>query len=81
MQLIDLINTLKNIGADAITINEQRINNYSSIAQGVFNPPLVIKVIGDSELLYNSLNRSGGIIDQIGNGSVYIENNLVLPSI
>lgn len=80
-QLIDLINNLKNIGCEAISINGQRLSSTSSITSGIFTPPITINVVGDKDLLYNSLVRSGGIIEQIGFGEVTIVNDLSLPSI
>jgi len=70
MQLIDLVNAIKNIGADAIQVNEQRISPNTSISSGFFNPPTTIKVIGDKNLLNESLVRPGGILEQIGFGKV-----------
>ena len=80
-QLIDLINNLKNIGCEAIAINGQRLTGTSSITSGIFTPPMTINVVGDKDLLYNSLVRSGGIIEQIGFGQVTIVNDMTLPSI
>ena len=80
-QVIDLINNLKNIGVEAIAMNGQRIVASSSIANGVFSPPVTILAIGDKDLLYNSLNRSGGIMAQIGYGQVATENDIIIPSI
>ncbi|EKD56760.1 MAG: protein of unknown function DUF881 [uncultured bacterium] len=69
-QMIDLINAIKNIGCEAISINDTRIGFTSAIDNGTYYPPTTIKVIGDQELLADSLMRTGGIIDQIGNGNV-----------
>jgi len=69
-ELIDLLNAIKNIGADAIQINDQRLTMSTYIKPGFFNAPTVIKVIGDKNLLYDSLVRPGGILDQIGFGKV-----------
>ncbi len=80
IQIVDLINALKNIGVNAISINGNRILLNSSIAESVFPPPLTIEAIGDKNLLYNSLTRSGGIIDQIGYGQTTIVDDMILPS-
>lgn len=80
-QLIDLINAIKNIGVEAIAINNNRFGPYTSIESGVFYPPTVISVIGDQELLNDSLIRPGGIIEQIGNGEIEKKDNLKLKSI
>lgn len=77
-QLIDLLNAIKNIGADAIIVNNQRITPNTYINSGFFNPPVTIKAIGDKNLLYESLVRPGGIIEQIGFGKVDKKDNLVI---
>ena len=69
-QLIDLINAIKNIGADVIAINDRRLVPNTSISDGFFTPPTTVKIIGDKDLLYESLERPGGILDQIGFGKV-----------
>lgn len=80
-QLIDLINSLKNIGVDAINLNGTRITNRTSISDGIFSPPITIRAIGDKNILSNSLLRTGGIIDQIGYGEVKIEDEINISSI
>lgn len=81
VQIIDLVNALKNIGVESISINEKRLIPTSSITKGIFSPPVIIEAIGDKELLYNSLTRSGGIIDQIGYGQVTVVDDIILPSV
>jgi len=78
VQLIDLLNAIKNIGAEAIQVNDQRITTNSTINSGFFNPPVVIKVIGDKNLLNESLVRTGGILEQIGFGKVEKKDELVI---
>lgn len=80
-QIIDLINAIKNIGAEAIAINNRRLGPSSTIEENTFYPPTIVKVIGDQNLLYDSLKRSGGIIDQIGVGSVEKNDTINLKSI
>jgi uncharacterized protein YlxW (UPF0749 family) len=77
-QVIDLINAIRNIGFDAISINGSRLSSMPSIKNGVYLPPTTIDVIGDSELLADSLKRAGGIIDQIGVGNVVRKNNIII---
>lgn len=79
-QLVDLVNAIKNIGAEAISINNNRFGPYTSIKSGTFYPPTVIQVIGNQELLQESLIRPGGIIEQIGVGKVEKRNGLELKS-
>lgn len=80
VQIIDLMNALRNIGAEAISINNKRLLPTSSIAEGVFSPTVSIQAIGDKEILYSSLTRSGGIIDQIGYGQVTAVDDIIIPS-
>ncbi|MCL5795846.1 MAG: DUF881 domain-containing protein [Patescibacteria group bacterium] len=80
-QVIDLINALKNIGAEAVSINQHRLSLYTSIEPGVFYPPTNIEVIGNKDLLEEALMRKGGIIDQIGSGNVQKQERLILPAL
>lgn len=64
-QIIDLINAIKNIGADAISINGRRFDLYTSINQSNLASPYKIEIIGNSAVLEGALNRKGGIIDQL----------------
>lgn len=80
--LIDIVNELKNAGAEAVSINNQRLINTSSIEMVknkiVINDveltaPFTIKVIGNSEIINSSLIRPGGTIELIKNTGVKIE--------
>lgn len=75
--IYSIINELKNSGAEAISINDERIIFNSSIicnennieVNGVIiQSPFEIKAIGDTKLLYNDLMRPGGYIELINNG-------------
>ena len=66
------INELKNAGAEAISINDQRIISKSSIiCAGVIirvngekvGAPFTIKAIGNQNDLYYALSRVGGYLD------------------
>lgn len=74
VQLLDLLNTLRNIGIEGIAINGSRIIYKSAIRpQGlqitldnqVLTPPYRFEAVGDAELLVSSLEREGGILEQI----------------
>ncbi|MEK7061993.1 MAG: DUF881 domain-containing protein [Patescibacteria group bacterium] len=81
VQLIDLINALRNIGADAIAIDDQRVVVNTFLGEDIFPKP-VIKVIGDSDVLESALTRKGGIIEQIGgNAKVSAQAEMILPAI
>ncbi len=69
-----VVNELKAAGAEAISVNEQRLVAVSPIrcaGPTIFvnntpqTPPYVIKVIGDPKTLATALNMSGGVADQI----------------
>ena len=65
VQIVDLINALRNIGAEAISINNKRIGLRTGISSNFFEAPYKILIIGDPAVLYNALTRPGGIIAQI----------------
>lgn len=80
--LIEVINALKNAGAEAISVNDQRIVNTTSITcVGVVvklnnekvGTPYVINAIGSPEKLYGSLNMVGGYIEMLENDGVGVE--------
>lgn len=79
-QLIDLVNSIKNIGAEAISINNKRFAVNSSVENGTFNPPVIVDVIGDQNILKESLIRLGGIIEQIGIGQVEKNDNIFIKA-
>ncbi|MBC8249554.1 MAG: DUF881 domain-containing protein [Anaerolineales bacterium] len=68
----DLINELRNDGAEALTINGERLTLYSVIASaedGVMtingtqlSRPYILQAIGDPETMETALLRSGGLI-------------------
>jgi uncharacterized protein YlxW (UPF0749 family) len=63
--LIDLMNTLKNLGAEAIAVNGQRFGPTSSIDDGKFAPPVTIEVIGNPQVLDEGLRQGGGILEKL----------------
>ena len=80
--IYSIINELKNSGAEAISINDERIIFNSSIicnennieVNGVIiQSPFEIKAIGDTKLIYNELMRPGGYIEIIDNSMKKIE--------
>ena len=73
--LISIVNELKNAGAEAISINDQRIINMSDIVdinetfikvngQRIL-APYVIKAIGNSSYLETALTGNGGHVDEM----------------
>ena len=69
--LLGLVNRLKEAGAEAISINEQRISNTTEISLAGSNiningtptaPPYFVKAIGNPQTLDGAINLRGGII-------------------
>lgn len=74
-QLLEIVNALKLAGAEAISINEERIVNMSDIVnitetfikvngQRIL-PPYVIKAIGNQTYLESGLLGNGGSVDKL----------------
>ena len=64
-QVVDLINAIRNIGADIISINDKRILVNTSFNQFNGLDKYEIKVLGNSKLLKSAMERKGGIVEQI----------------
>ena len=71
--LLRLVNELKNAGAEAISINEERITNQSSITcdgnvilvnGNKISSPFTIKAIGSQEAVLGAIQRPGGLLDE-----------------
>lgn len=91
LDVLSVINELKNAGAEALSINDQRIIPTSGIICGgnIINvngekvgAPFVIKAIGLPEQLA-ALNRPGGYLERLKNDSIGVElkksNNITIP--
>lgn len=89
--VLSVINELKNAGAEAIAINDQRLVTTSSISCGgniieingeKVGAPFEIKAIGLPEQL-SALSRQGGYLEILKNASVGVElkkyNNITIP--
>lgn len=69
----DVVNELKNAGAEAISINDQRVVNSTAIrcvgnnvhvnAVPTAGSPVIIKAVGDPDLIQSGLLMRGGIKD------------------
>ena len=79
--LIEVINSLKNAGAEAISVNDQRITNTTAIScvgnvikinNEKVGVPFVINAIGSPEKLYGALTRLGGYIDKLKDDGVVV---------
>lgn len=81
-QLVDLINALRNIGAEAISINGTRIIGSTVTTSTMGEAPLTILAVGNKDVLHDSLLRRGGIMEQIGSdGQATTKDSLEIPAI
>lgn len=72
-EMVDLINSFKNIGTEGISINNQRLLCSGLQKEGDFfvlhnkkiAPPYEIRVIGNPDILAESLERKGGVIERL----------------
>ena len=91
VDVLSVVNELKNAGAEAISINDQRLVTTTSISCGgniidingeKVGAPFVIKAIGMTEQL-SGLSRPGGYLEILKNASVGAElkksNNITIP--
>jgi uncharacterized protein YlxW (UPF0749 family) len=72
--MVDLVNELRNAGAEAIAVNEHRIGARSWFAPAGSDAitidgrraggPWMVRTIGDPEVLFPAMTRTGGIIAQ-----------------
>ncbi|MBE5821915.1 MAG: DUF881 domain-containing protein [Clostridiales bacterium] len=69
--ILKIVNELRASGAEAISINEQRVINTTAIRcvgptilvnDVKIGAPFVIKAIGNSDTLYSGMNLTGGIV-------------------
>lgn len=72
--LIMLVNELKNAGAEAISINDERIINTTSITcdgtvvlvnGNKLSSPFTIKAIGSPALILGAIQRTGGLLEEL----------------
>ena len=90
--LMEVVNALKNAGAEAISINEQRIVNTTAITCAgniikvngeKIGSPFKIKAIGLTEKLNGALTMPGGYLELLEDDSVQVKveesDNVVIP--
>lgn len=82
--LLSLVNKLKEAGAEAISINEQRIMATTEVSMAGSNvningtptaPPYYVKAIGNPDTLHDALNIRSGIVD-----TMKIKYNLIVST-
>lgn len=80
--ILQVVNALRNAGADAISVNDQRIVNTSAIScignvvkinGEKVGPPYVIKAIGNPEWLYGAIEMNGGYVSNLRREGVDVE--------
>ena len=80
-----MVDDLRNAGAEAISINNQRIvfNRSKILCTGptikvndqVFAPPYVIRAVGDRKYLESAINAPGSYSETLRNWGVFVEVN------
>ena len=74
-----IINELENAGAEAISINDQRVilatsvtceGNVISVNGQKVSSPFIIKAIGNSLSLYSALTRPGGYVERLNSTGI-----------
>lgn len=80
--LIEVVNALKNAGAEAISINDHRIvsktgiscvGNVITINNDKVGAPFVIKALGSPTQLYSAMTIPGGYIELLKNAGVQVK--------
>ncbi|NMB97033.1 MAG: DUF881 domain-containing protein [Clostridiaceae bacterium] len=80
--ILDVINELRAAGAQAISINDERIvatteirkvDPYIMINKVPMTEPFVIKAIGDPDQLHNSLHMIRGVIEKLEGYSISVK--------
>ncbi len=90
--LLEVVNALKNAGAEAISINDQRIVNPTVISCAgniikvngeKIGSPFKIKAIGLTEKLYGALTMPGGYLELLETAGIQVKveksNNITIP--
>ena len=80
--ILDIVNELKNAGAEAISINDERIvlttsiicgGNVININEEKIGSPFVIKAIGDSETIYGAITRNKGYVATLTKDGIQVD--------
>ena len=79
--LFKVINELKISGAEAISINGQRLHSNSyirctgpviTVDGKTFPAPFTVEAVGDPNVLLASVNLSGGVVDQLTSDNIVV---------
>lgn len=71
-QVVDLVNAIKNIGAEVISINNRRLALNTNLDQFSGMSKYEVNILGNTSLLKSAVERKGGIIDQISSKDIKI---------
>lgn len=64
-QLLDLVNGLRSLDAEAIAINGERVTARTALSGTRFYLPLTVLAVGDAQILRDGLVSNGGILEQL----------------
>lgn len=92
--LLDLVNELKNAGAEAISINDERVVSTTDIATvnteficintRRIPSPFIVRAIGNKKYLESAITIKGGYIDEMNSHdktvSYTVEDNIEVPA-
>lgn len=83
-QVVDLINALKNIGAEVISVNDYRLAINTDLSRFDGMQKYEVKVLGNTNLLKSAIERKGGIVDQISTKDIRFDiqgqDNIEIPA-
>ena len=91
--MLRIVNELRAAGAEAISINDQRLIGTSEIRCSgptvtvngkIFAPPFIIKAIGDTKTLHSALTMRGGVVESLKYWGIEVkiqdEENVTVPA-
>lgn len=91
--MLRIVNELRSAGAEAISINDQRLIGTSEIRCSgptvtvngkIFAPPFIIKAIGDAKTLHSALTMRGGVVESLKYWGIEVkiqdEENVTVPA-
>ena len=70
--LLQVVNALNNAGAEAISINGQRVINVIKVNGEKISSPFVVKAIGSQGLLLGSMTMAGGYLNNMEEWGVIV---------
>ena len=91
--MLRIVNELRAAGAEAISINDQRLIGTSEIRCSgptvtvngkIFAPPFMIKAIGDTKTLHSALTMRGGVVESLKYWGIEVkiqdEDHVIVPA-